>query len=1125
VKQVVGQASRPVGGGRLLIGRRLTQSIQQKLWGGPPGPRGSPWTRFLPYRERADEGVGRGPGGPPYVGNCLAVLLFLLFSLPAFSQTWESLNQQIEQAYLKGDFKESIRLAKLALQAASDPKQTGRSLDRLGFLYYESGNLKDGEPLLRQSLELRKTKVGPDTADYAETANDLAIVCRDTARFPEAFALAEEAVAIRSRVLGKTDPLLAESLNTLGTVHSYQGQYEQAATRFEEALAIHESHLDPAHPDPEYGTLCINMGGNYQRMGKYSRAEALFQKGLAVLAKVPGKESPSYAISLIGLAYLQTDMGNYSAAEKVYDEADGLLKVQIGEQHPMYATFLNNRGFLYNAIGHPDAAEADYRKSLEIKQKIFTPENIAIGASLRNLARVVLTRNPAEGEKLFQEAVDLYAKLPSPAPFDYASVLLGLGEAQRKRGDLTGALQTLKKAMDVTAQGLGTKHPLYAGALSESGLVYQAIGDYPNAERRFNEAIAIVTETYGENHPDLARHLQLLAMLYEQTGNYRAALPLYRRSFEINDKFLTDILNVGSESSKVAVLSNLEDLVPVLISFQQRAGNQIPEARALAFEAVARRKGRVLDQVRDWRQRLRQNPDSTIRKRLDTWESLLECQASLTIALGYRDLKPAVVGTCALQDTGLEGQYERLLHELRAKWTPDLGQQALKALQVLKQRTETLEAVLSRELPQFELASNAVRLEDLQSHLAADELFLDFVEYQPRDSHGKIGADRRYGAFLLDRGGDLRWVELGPAAPIDSAIRDLIQAANDWSTSLGSHEKQAVESAQTTANDAIGTLSKKILTPLNPWFAQQKQARSLRIAPDGMLTLLPFGALSNGRFLDERFAISYLPAGRDLVLPEHSTPVVGPPVIALSPGAGGRRPTAGNVVASVFRADRLERLAGAEIEARGLQVRLPHAILLAEGEATEQTLKKLHSPALLHILGHGIVRGNEDCKIRPESPGCELVNLDPAARAMSLSAIVLEEAYGRGRGSPEDGLLTALELQALDLNGSEMLVLSQCRMADGVPSVGEGVYGMRRAAAIAGVKTFVAPLWRVADSAQEALMTRFYKELSAGRSRVEALRLAKLQLLRKPETANFLYWAPVILSGDPGPLPAALFQR
>jgi CHAT domain-containing protein len=84
---------------------------------------------------------------------------------------------------------------------------------------------------------------------------------------------------------------------------------------------------------------------------------------------------------------------------------------------------------------------------------------------------------------------------------------------------------------------------------------------------------------------------------------------------------------------------------------------------------------------------------------------------------------------------------------------------------------------------------------------------------------------------------------------------------------------------------------------------------------------------------------------------------------------------------------------------------------------------------------------------------------------------------------------------------------------------------MRRAAAIAGARTFVAPLWNVADTPERALMERFYKELSAGRSRVEALRLAELQLLRNPETSNFLYWAPVILSGDPAQLPNAIFAR
>src|SRR2546423_8000724 len=46
----------------------------------------------------------------------------------------------------------------------------------------------------------------------------------------------------------------------------------------------------------------------------------------------------------------------------------------------------------------------------------------------------------------------------------------------------------------------------------------------------------------------------------------------------------------------------------------------------------------------------------------------------------------------------------------------------------------------------------------------------------------------------------------------------------------------------------------------------------------------------------------------------------------------------------------------------------------------------------LHIIGHGVVRGNQD-----------------AAAAMSLSAIVLEEAYGRGGRSEEH----TSELQSL----------------------------------------------------------------------------------------------------------------
>ena len=86
---------------------------------------------------------------------------------------------------------------------------------------------------------------------------------------------------------------------------------------------------------------------------------------------------------------------------------------------------------------------------------------------------------------------------------------------------------------------------------------------------------------------------------------------------------------------------------------------------------------------------------------------------------GYRDLKPAVVGTCALPGTELAGRYERLLHELRTNWTDARGKQALQAIGVLRQHVDTLEGSLSREIPHLASVLRPARLEDIRSRLGS----------------------------------------------------------------------------------------------------------------------------------------------------------------------------------------------------------------------------------------------------------------------------------------------------------------------------------------------------------------------------------------------------------------------
>ena len=185
---------------------------------------------------------------------------------------------------------------------------------------------------------------------------------------------------------------------------------------------------------------------------------------------------------------------------------------------------------------------------------------------------------------------------------------------------------------------MGTKHPLYAAAVRDAGLVSAASGDNAGAERSLRDAIAIAEDVHGPDHPDLAGFLDALAHFYAGRGDYDAAQPLYRRSFEIQDRFLSDVLQIGSENFKASSMASAMDPIPALIAFQASAGERVPAARALAFEAVTRRKGRVLEQVRNWRQRLHENaPPATIRQ-LSEWDAMLECRTSLTVALGYREI-------------------------------------------------------------------------------------------------------------------------------------------------------------------------------------------------------------------------------------------------------------------------------------------------------------------------------------------------------------------------------------------------------------------------------------------------------------------------------------------------------
>jgi CHAT domain-containing protein len=95
-----------------------------------------------------------------------------------------------------------------------------------------------------------------------------------------------------------------------------------------------------------------------------------------------------------------------------------------------------------------------------------------------------------------------------------------------------------------------------------------------------------------------------------------------------------------------------------------------------------------------------------------------------------------------------------------------------------------------------------------------------------------------------------------------------------------------------------------------------------------------------------------------------------------------------------------------------------------------------------------------------------------------------------------------------------LVTLSACDTGVGEVRNGEGVYGLRRAFVLAGAQTIVTSLWSVSDYATRELMTDYYSGLKRGEGRGEALRKAKLAMLKRKGRAHPFYWASFIQIGN-----------
>ena len=224
---------------------------------------------------------------------------------------------------------------------------------------------------------------------------------------------------------------------------------------------------------------------------------------------------------------------------------------------------------------------------------------------------------------------------------------------------------------------------------------------------------------------------------------------------------------------------------------------------------------------------------------------------------------------------------------------------------------------------------------------------------------------------------------------------------------------------------------------------------------------MPFQVLqdpADGRYLGERFQITYAPSASILLSLKRSTGLAGARLLAVAdPG-----------------------IVAARREVTTIAQQFPSKNkVVVDALAPETDIKTwVRDFDVVHLSVHGKYNVGE-----------------PMLSYLSLAS-----------SSADDGRLTAAEMFGLPLDKTRLVVLSACETGRAEATHGNEILGMVRALIYAGAGTLVLSYWQV-DSEATALWMQTFYEAAATRPIEEAARIALVKVKSNQAYSHPYYWA------------------
>ena len=796
-----------------------------------------------------------------------------------------------------------------------------------------------------------------------------------------------------------------------------------------------------------YSKVHADLGLLYATMGRYNLAEYHSSEALSIREQTLGKESKAYAASLNNMAVLYQETARFNESENYFNEALSTVEKLFGKEAQEYAVVLNNQSILYAEIGRIDQAVGKLSTAIAIVEKLNVNLNSQVGFQSNLALLYQQTGKLTEAEAVYLR-LEKKLKVIADNPY-YGGILNSLGLLYIQMDKMDKVEDYLKRAADFYLKKFKSKdNPNYAKVLNDLGNFYRMQGEFAEAEQNLTEALRIRGIALDSNHPDYVKSQEDLAILYWKKGDLAKAESSYKISMDKSLDFINRYFPPMSEAEKTKYWDVLHPRFQRFYNYCLEASVTNPAVAQTMYNYQIATKGLLL------------NTTNKIKKAI--------------FASGNNELIKDYVAWLDKKET--LARYYSLSKE-------DLSNQKID-LPTLEKEANDMERSLSQRSSDFSQGYGAdnVDFSQIASVLTDQEATVEFIRIQSYDKN--FTADSKYAALILTK---------GMATP----KLVVLDNGNQLETRYAKFYRNAIQqkSADTYSYD-------QFWARVDPALAGKK---ILYISADGVYNQISLNTLkkNDGPYLLNQYDLITVGNSKDILeLKNRKTVAAKKNAFLLGfPDYGG---------------DAVAALPGTKVEIDNLIKILKtggyQTTPYVQKTATEAILKSLKGPAIVHIATHGYFQ--PDVEQSAAGVNQENARNNPLLRSGLLLAGASPTLKGElmpNLESNDNGVLTAYEAMNLDLEGTDLIVLSACETGLGDVRAGEGVYGLQRAFLVAGAKAMVMSLWKVDDAATQALMTNFYTNLAKGGSKAKAFKAAQLQLMTKYKDPYF--WGAFVMVG------------